>query len=261
MKDIVPKYFKNLKYITWNFTEAGHGKGPMDGIGGCMKRKADEYISHGADVTCAADLVKLFRDSKITVLEVTNDEVLAIKKKVQALTIPPIKNIMKVHQITFSQGIMYSRTLSCFECQPSIYCDHYTIGEIFKTEDNETDNETVYLFEKPKLKQKEEKKQINKQTSLVTKDPLWEPSKPKSNPTYFTIYSSDSDEDAMEQIEDCKAVKNHNQADEAPKQNDIDVGTFVLVSYQSNNKKSTPHQFVGVTQSKVTNEELEVTFF
>lgn len=73
MKDIVAKYFKDLLCKTWNFTEAGHGKGPMDGIRGSMRRRADEYISHGADVTSATD----FQDSKIIVLEVTHNEVLA----------------------------------------------------------------------------------------------------------------------------------------------------------------------------------------
>lgn len=55
--------------MTWNFIEAGHGKGPMDGIGGSMKRRADG--NHGVDVTSAADLVNLFQDSKLIVLEVT----------------------------------------------------------------------------------------------------------------------------------------------------------------------------------------------
>ena len=31
---------------SWNYFEAGHGKGPCDGIGGTAKRMADEAIKH-----------------------------------------------------------------------------------------------------------------------------------------------------------------------------------------------------------------------
>jgi hypothetical protein len=32
---------------TWLYTEAGHGKGPCDGIGGTVKRMADEAVRMG----------------------------------------------------------------------------------------------------------------------------------------------------------------------------------------------------------------------
>ena len=34
----------------WNYFEAGHGKGPGDGLGGTVKRMADEAIKRGAAV-------------------------------------------------------------------------------------------------------------------------------------------------------------------------------------------------------------------
>lgn len=43
---------------TWNFMEAGHGKGAPDGIGAVLKRSADSLVNtHNRDVTCSADLV------------------------------------------------------------------------------------------------------------------------------------------------------------------------------------------------------------
>lgn len=33
MKKILPSIFKNLKQFSWNFSEPGHGKGAMDGVG------------------------------------------------------------------------------------------------------------------------------------------------------------------------------------------------------------------------------------
>jgi len=32
--------------ITWVFTETGHGKGPMDGVGGALKNKIDDVIAY-----------------------------------------------------------------------------------------------------------------------------------------------------------------------------------------------------------------------
>ena len=41
----------NKKYFgvtaSWNFMEAGHGKGPCDSIGGVAKRKADQAVKNG----------------------------------------------------------------------------------------------------------------------------------------------------------------------------------------------------------------------
>ena len=39
-----------VQHCTWNFSEAGHGKGPMDGVGGLLKRTADEYVARGNDI-------------------------------------------------------------------------------------------------------------------------------------------------------------------------------------------------------------------
>lgn len=36
--------------VTWNFLEAGHGKGPADGIGAAIKRTADDIVSKGMDL-------------------------------------------------------------------------------------------------------------------------------------------------------------------------------------------------------------------
>uniref|UniRef100_A0A1B6J1Y9 Uncharacterized protein n=1 Tax=Homalodisca liturata TaxID=320908 RepID=A0A1B6J1Y9_9HEMI len=134
MKTKVPTYFKNLKFMTWNYTEAGHGKGPMDGVGGVLKRMADEVVRHGTDITCASDFVNtLKKRTKIYLIEIDSSTVDEMKKEVKATVIPPIKNITLARQITWgSTSIMYSRSLSCFSCKPDTYCDHYTIGKVFE---------------------------------------------------------------------------------------------------------------------------------
>lgn len=50
--------FPNLTTISWNYTEAGHDKGPMDGVGGALKREADKMVAHGADIQNASDFAE-----------------------------------------------------------------------------------------------------------------------------------------------------------------------------------------------------------
>lgn len=52
------EFFPKIKKWSWNFSIAGHGKNPMDGIGGSIKRTADSIVLHGQDVTTAHDLIE-----------------------------------------------------------------------------------------------------------------------------------------------------------------------------------------------------------
>ncbi|KAJ8050563.1 hypothetical protein HOLleu_03812 [Holothuria leucospilota] len=42
-------------YATWNYFESGHGKGPCDGVGGTVKRLADDAVKRGAVMQNAND--------------------------------------------------------------------------------------------------------------------------------------------------------------------------------------------------------------
>lgn len=42
--------FPQIKRISWNYSEAGHGKGAPDGVGAVMKRTADQMVRFGEDV-------------------------------------------------------------------------------------------------------------------------------------------------------------------------------------------------------------------
>lgn len=46
---IIPQ-FKNVKFFSWTFTEPGHGKGPIDGVGATPKRTCDSRVKYGQDV-------------------------------------------------------------------------------------------------------------------------------------------------------------------------------------------------------------------
>lgn len=40
------KDFPQIHSITWNYSEAGHGKGAPDGVGATIKRTVDSYVNH-----------------------------------------------------------------------------------------------------------------------------------------------------------------------------------------------------------------------
>ncbi|KAJ8931032.1 hypothetical protein NQ314_016106 [Rhamnusium bicolor] len=65
-----------MQEISWNFTASGHGKGPMDGVGGTVKRKADSLVLHGYDISSAETFInKVSTDSSIKIWEVTSEEI------------------------------------------------------------------------------------------------------------------------------------------------------------------------------------------
>lgn len=90
--------FPQITASTWTFSEPGHGKGPMDGVGGVLKKAADDQVLRGNDVNKAADFVCLLNNTSISLHEVTNDEIVAIKtlipEKIDA--IPGIMNVTKI---------------------------------------------------------------------------------------------------------------------------------------------------------------------
>ena len=46
----ISERFPQILQITHNYGEAGHGKGPPDGVGGAVKYTCDDAVAHGIDV-------------------------------------------------------------------------------------------------------------------------------------------------------------------------------------------------------------------
>lgn len=87
------------KYATWNFLEAGHGKGAADGIGGALKRKADRLVSEGKDIPDAESLYQaLIPNSTIKLYLVSEDEIRSVDNRVPS-QLHPISETMKIHQV------------------------------------------------------------------------------------------------------------------------------------------------------------------
>ncbi|KAJ8929332.1 hypothetical protein NQ314_017992 [Rhamnusium bicolor] len=124
----IPMYFKNIQEISWNFTASGHGKGPMDGVGGTVKRKADSLVLHGHDIRLKRLLIR-FRQSCIKIWEVTSEEIQKCKLDMPegASAVP---QIMALHQITWSKEkptVTFLREISCFSCPLGGKCSHFSL--------------------------------------------------------------------------------------------------------------------------------------
>lgn len=120
MISVLHNDFPQLKAITWNYSEAGHGKGAPDGIGGVLKRTADNIIIYGQDVSTFDQFIDIIKQNveNITLMTVTEDEVVA-KEAMLPKNLKPFKGTLNVHQVLWKQGqynLVY-RKASCFDCE------------------------------------------------------------------------------------------------------------------------------------------------
>lgn len=57
------RFFLHLLLSTWNYFEAGHGKGNPDGAGATVKRTADRLVNEGKDIDCLDTISKALKDN------------------------------------------------------------------------------------------------------------------------------------------------------------------------------------------------------
>ena len=72
---------------SWTWLEAGHGKGPCDGVGSGMKRKADKLVKAGSVITTSQEFCQAIRasDTTMTLLEVTPEVIQDCKDEIMLL--------------------------------------------------------------------------------------------------------------------------------------------------------------------------------
>ncbi|KAK9977123.1 hypothetical protein ABG768_018944 [Culter alburnus] len=108
--------------VTWNFLEAGHGKGPADGVGAAIKRQADAIVAQGIDIPNGKVLYEKLRDqpSSVQLMYVTEEEIERMDSVLPEDLIT-IKGTMQIHQIVSTRpGDISWRVLSCFCSEPQI---------------------------------------------------------------------------------------------------------------------------------------------
>lgn len=228
----VNKYIPGVNEITWNYQEAGHGKGAPDGIGGVCKRTADRIVAEGKDIAHFKDLLKILKENcpGVTFFEIKSDEIEKIRNIINNTPAKVFVGTMNIKQVktyvdTFK---VWLRRMSC-SCEK--FCSHYELGVIMYPDHNSfTEASNV--------------------SSSSSDSSVTMPNLPNTKIRYEDIYASD-DEHAAGSSCFPKSVNKKN----------IKAGTYVLVSMSNQNKKDhTNYKYIGVCQGELDEEEVLVTF-
>ena len=104
---------------SWQYWEAGHGKGPCDGVGGASKRQADLAVKrHAAVIQSSMDYYKWGSsqtDSQTKYVFVSKDECDVAQQELSLLNIKPIKGTLDIHSVVqIKAGEIAVRSTSCF---------------------------------------------------------------------------------------------------------------------------------------------------
>ncbi|XP_050391948.2 uncharacterized protein LOC126810751 [Patella vulgata] len=105
-----------FKHLDWNYFESGHGKGAPDGIGGALKRRADDIVRCGTSIADVATFVSKLEEAKTSVklFLINENDIQAIEKLKKFSSLDPVPGTMRIHQvISESPHTMYYRDVSC----------------------------------------------------------------------------------------------------------------------------------------------------
>lgn len=161
----------SLKTATWNFCEAGHGKGPMDGVGAVIKRTADRIVAQGSDIPDFNTLMKCIRENTTNVIisTVTTKEIEEINKLLHR-KISSVPGITKVHQMTWDSRItqkIFLRKLTCLTCAPGERCLHYSLPNNFVEFSNPLLQEKIYDRKSEEQENNEPDSETKEQENVV----------------------------------------------------------------------------------------------
>lgn len=125
--------YPNLITYSWNYHEAGHGKGAPDGIGATCKRTADQAIAQGQNISNLQEFVATLRERcpKINIFVIEDSDIsnfndIIEENKAKLLA---FKGTLLVHQIVgnvYRPNRLIMKNLSCF-CDVD-GCEHYKLG-------------------------------------------------------------------------------------------------------------------------------------
>lgn len=129
------EFYSNTITFSWNYHEAGHGKGAPDGIGATCKRSADQLIAQNRDITNLDEFVHALREKcpgiKIHVIEQAAIEKVDNMIRESERKLVPFKGTLLVHQVSgsiYRPNRLLMKELSCF-CDPDA-CEHYKLGTL-----------------------------------------------------------------------------------------------------------------------------------
>ncbi|CAH0713855.1 unnamed protein product, partial [Brenthis ino] len=137
----------NITRITWNYSEAGHGKGAPDGVGATVKRTADQMVHFGLDVGNFDQFYEIIssRIDNVIIKRVTEEEIIQ-KKRLIPEKLKPFRGTLSVHQVLWDKFIprITMRNASCFLCNVGDVCAHGKhLGYINSMPVIQNDNENI----------------------------------------------------------------------------------------------------------------------
>lgn len=227
-------------------------------------------MKHGKDITFAADLVTtLGPQSKTQILEIPYKAIASAKRSLPP-SIPLVKGIMSIRQITFDGVSRTMRKLSCFDCSVDTKCSHN--HHIMDLSDWDSGTGIQRLNKKAKfanIKSQTPLSSLLADCSDISGNDEVQNLRPIRNKavSYKEVFTSSEEHEP-------DIVKNNSKIEPQPSRsgsttfktnqevvNDVGLGTFVLVRFEGEGKKGVCHQFVGVCQGKNSDEgELEMIF-
>ncbi|CAH1997473.1 unnamed protein product [Acanthoscelides obtectus] len=126
--------YPNISEFTWNYHEAGHGKGAPDGVGGTCKRTADKLVAYGSDIPTIEAFAKAIEEHcpGIKTFVISEDDIEQQKSIIDAnrLQIKPFVGTLKVHQIRGNAFLCRKVLMKRLSCFCSSMCSHFNIGEV-----------------------------------------------------------------------------------------------------------------------------------
>ncbi|XP_031781055.1 uncharacterized protein LOC107982089 [Nasonia vitripennis] len=164
---VLPQRYAQIRKITYNYSESGHGKGPADGIGGALKRLADDQVKYGRDVSNFDAFLSIIKEKskKIYISSITEVDISKVENQVSN-EIKCYNGTRQMYQFTWrveNSTKIYFNKLSCLICLPGEKCRHFFLGTMEYME-----NAAVPVKEKPKVQEKKIKKDAiyTKETTL-----------------------------------------------------------------------------------------------
>ena len=118
----------------WNYFEAGHGKGPCDGIGGCTKRMADQAMKSGkAVIQDAKDFFGWTQSENCNLKNINfkfvpKEQCENTATEIQQWINRPIKGTMKIHAVVgLGNNAILVKETSCYcqSCLAGNMCDSW----------------------------------------------------------------------------------------------------------------------------------------
>ena len=99
--------------------EGGHGKGPCDGVGGRLKKRADNLLTGGAVMRNISEFVTVIELSglKSELITITPPDVEEVQEMISTWPIVAVKGLMATHALVPNGDDLYIRTEACYkEC-------------------------------------------------------------------------------------------------------------------------------------------------